>query len=205
MKWNSLKAKSITLFLLLFLTYIPQIQAQSSLPVSGKVTDENGSGLTGVTVTVKGASSSTVTANDGSFKITVPTGKESLVFSYVGFQQKEVAINSKPVINITLSASQKILEDVVVIGYGTQKKRNVTGAVSSFDARKLEERPVQRIDQALVGQLAGVTVKQTTGIPGKAFSIQVRGTGSISAGNECESRVKDTVYESGSNFSKHMH
>lgn len=183
MKWNSLNAKSITLFLL-FLTYIPQIQAQSSLPVSGKVTDDNGSGLTGVTVTVKGASSSTVTANDGSFKITVPTGKESLVFSYVGFQPKEVAINNKPVINITISASQKILEDVVVIGYGTQKKRNVTGAVSSFDARKLEERPVQRIDQALVGQLAGVTVKQTTGIPGKAFSIQVRGTGSISAGNE---------------------
>ena len=71
-----------------------------------------------------------------------------------------------------------------MIGYGTQKKKNVTGAVSSFDARKLEERPIQRIDQALVGQLAGVTVKQTTGMPGKAFSVQVRGSGSISGGNE---------------------
>jgi TonB-linked SusC/RagA family outer membrane protein len=76
------------------------------------------------------------------------------------------------------------MENVVVIGYGTQKKRNVTGAVANFDARNLDERPVLRVDQALVGQLAGVTVKQTSGGLGKGFQIQVRGTGSISAGNE---------------------
>jgi TonB-linked SusC/RagA family outer membrane protein len=76
------------------------------------------------------------------------------------------------------------LEDVVVVGYGTQKRKNVTAAVSNFNAEKLEERPVQRVDQALVGQMAGVTVKQTTGALNKGISIQVRGTGSITAGNE---------------------
>ena len=83
-----------------------------------------------------------------------------------------------------MGISQQELSDVVVIGYGTQKRKDVTGPVSSFDAKKLDERPIQRIDQALVGQLAGVTVKQTTGIPGKAFSVQIRGSGSISGGNE---------------------
>src|SRR6185312_3130502 len=110
--------------------------------------------------------------------------KGSLVFSFVGYESQQVSIGNKAIIDVSMNISQKALEDVVVIGYGTQKKKDVTGAVSSFDAKKLDERPVQRIDQALVGQLAGVTVKQTTGIPGKAFSIQVRGSGSISGGNE---------------------
>jgi TonB-linked SusC/RagA family outer membrane protein len=87
-------------------------------------------------------------------------------------------------LTVTLAPTNASLETVVVIGYGTQKKKDVTGAVSTFDARKLDERPVSRVDQALVGQLAGVTIKQTTGVPGKAFSVQVRGSGSISGGNE---------------------
>ena len=76
------------------------------------------------------------------------------------------------------------MDEVVVIGYGTQKRKNVTGAVSTFDARKVEERPLLRVDQAMIGQLAGVRVKQTTGTPGKGFSVQIRGSGSISGGNE---------------------
>lgn len=118
------------------------------------------------------------------FSINAPSSNSVLVFSYVGYSEQQVPINGKPQLSVSLRPSNTSLENVVVIGYGTQKRKSVTGAVSSFNATNLDERPVQRVDQALVGQLAGVTVKQTTGIPGKAFSVQVRGSGSISGGNE---------------------
>ena len=172
-------------FLTIVLGSVSAIKAQNnSTSVRGKVTSENGNGLAGVTVTVKGTSSSTLTSDDGSYQINVPTGKKSITFSHVGYEDQTVSVERRSVVNLVMSLSEKELENVVVIGYGTQKKKDVTGAVSSFDAKKLDERPVQRIDQALVGQLAGVTVKQTTGIPGKAFSVQIRGSGSISGGNE---------------------
>lgn len=93
-------------------------------------------------------------------------------------------VSKAGLLNIKLAEADNKLDEVVVVGYGTQKKGNVTGAIATFKADKLEERPIVRVDQALVGQMAGVSVKQTNGTPGKAFSIQVRGTGSISAGNE---------------------
>jgi TonB-linked SusC/RagA family outer membrane protein len=156
----------------------------NSSSVSGKVTDDSGAGLSGVTVTVSGTSVSTMTASDGTYQIDIPSGKRTLSFSFVGYESQTVSVDGRAVINISLGISREELENAIVIGYGTQKKKDVTGAVSSFDARKLEERPIERVDQALVGQMAGVTVKQTTGIPGKAFSVQIRGSGSISGGNE---------------------
>ena len=173
------------IFLAIVFSSVSAIKAQNnSTSVRGKVTSENGNGLAGVTVSVKGTSLSTLTNDDGSYQINVPTGKKFITFSHVGYEDQTVAVERRSVINLAMDLSEKELENVVVIGYGTQKKKDVTGSVSSFDAKKLDERPVQRIDQALVGQLAGVTVKQTTGIPGKAFSVQIRGSGSISGGNE---------------------
>ena len=186
MKLKILFAKSFAcLFFVFALNSLANLKAQNNSPaVNGKVFDDSGAGLPGVTVTVKGSSVSTLTASDGSYKINVPEGKKSLIFSHVGYEEQTISIGNRSVIDLSMNLSQKELENVVVIGYGTQKKKDVTGAVSSFDARKLEERPIERIDQALVGQMAGVTVKQTTGIPGKAFSVQIRGSGSISGGNE---------------------
>jgi TonB-dependent starch-binding outer membrane protein SusC len=159
--------------------------SQGSFHVTGRVNDENGNPLAGATVHVKGSSTATSTAADGSFAIDAPSGKATLVISSVGYEEQEVGLGDRKDFSLVMRlAAAGTLSDVVVIGYGTQKKKNVTGAVSSFDAKKLQERPIQRIDQALVGQLAGVTVKQTTGIPGKAFSVQIRGSGSISGGNE---------------------
>ncbi len=185
MKFNSLIARSITLLLVLAcLFYSPHLKAQNT-SVSGKVTDEKGKGMPGVTVTVKSTSSSVVTDEDGTSKITVPPGKNSLLFTFVGYNPTEIAVTNKSsLINLSLIPSEKLMEDLVVIGYGTQKKANVTGAVSKLINENFEERPISRVDQALVGQVAGVTVKQNTGVPGKAFSIQVRGSGSISSGNE---------------------
>ncbi len=186
MKFNSLIAKCITvLFILSTIFYSPQLNAQNSSVVTGKVTDENGNGLPGVTVTIKGTSTSVVTGADGIYKITTSSGKNSLVFTYVGYASREVAVaKNSSLINLSLSPSQATMEDLVVIGYGSQKKGNVSFAVSKLKNENFDERPITRVDQALVGQLAGVNVKQNTGIPGKAFSIQVRGSGSISGGNE---------------------
>jgi len=185
MKLNSLISKSIVLlFISTTIFFSPQLKAQNTSTVTGKVTDENGKGMGGVTVTVKGTSTSVVT-DDGFYKITVPSGRTVLVFTYVGYASKEFTVSkTSSVINLSLSPTQGVLEDVVVIGYGSQKKRNVTGAVSRLQNQNFEERPITRVDQALVGQLAGVNVKQNTGAPGRAFSIQIRGTGSISGGNE---------------------
>ncbi len=185
MKFKSTLAKAGAMFVVLSIfLYSPQVNAQNSLTVSGKITDENAKGIPGVTVQVKGTNNRVTSSPEGSFTISGVNGKDILVFTSVGYLEQEIPVNNQSVINLSLDISQKTLSDVVVIGYGTQKRKNVTGAVSSFDARKLGERPVLRVDQALVGQLAGVRVKQTTGTPGKGFSIQVRGSGSISGGNE---------------------
>jgi TonB-dependent starch-binding outer membrane protein SusC len=152
--------------------------------VTGKITDESNRPLEGVTVQVKGTTTVTTTREGGVFQISVPSEKSILVISYVGYESQEISVGNKREFSLSMKTAANSMENVVVIGYGTQRRKNVTGAVSSFDARRVEEQPVQRVDQALVGQLAGVTVRQTTGIPGKGFSVQIRGTGSISGGNE---------------------
>ena len=163
----------------------PTTKTAPSTTIRGIVRDEKGAPVSGATIQVKGARTSTVSRLDGTYEINVPNANATLVITGINYAAQEVALQGRSSVDVSLiqGASQS-LDEVVVIGYGTQKKKNVTGAVSSFNASKLDERPVQRVDQALVGQLAGVTVKQTTGVPGKAFSIQVRGTGSISGGNE---------------------
>ncbi|OCX51987.1 SusC/RagA family TonB-linked outer membrane protein [Mucilaginibacter sp. PPCGB 2223] len=152
--------------------------------VKGQVTDDNG-GLPGVNVRLKGSQATgAVTDINGNYTIAIPDGTGTLVFSFVGYADQEVAVGGRSVVNVRLEPNAKSLNEVVVIGYGTQKASNVTGAVATMKNENLDERAITRVDQALVGQLAGVTVKQTTGVPGKAFSVQVRGSGSISAGNE---------------------
>jgi TonB-linked SusC/RagA family outer membrane protein len=175
----------LPVFLLFSLFNVTAQNEPGSISITGKITDEKGNGVPGATVEVKGTTRSTSAKEDGSFSLNVVTGKETLVISSVGFTKKEFTLNGETSVVIQLtSAKNTTLDDVVVIGYGTQKRRNVTAATVSFDASKLDERPVTRVDQALVGQMAGVAVKQTSGALGKGFSVQVRGTGSITAGNE---------------------
>jgi TonB-linked SusC/RagA family outer membrane protein len=152
--------------------------------LTGKVTSPTGEGLPGVTVVVKGTTLGTTSNPDGTFSLSVPEKAGTLVFSFIGFQTQEKPFSGPGSFAIKLSDDTKSLDEVVVVGYGTQKRADVTSAIATMDARKLEERPIARVDQALVGQLAGVVVKQTSGVPGRPFSIQVRGAGSISAGSE---------------------
>lgn len=153
--------------------------------VRGKVTDETGSGVPDASVTLKGTTTVTKTDAVGNFVITIPDGtkKIELTITHVSYPEQTINVTGDEV-SVILQKTSRELDEVVVIGYGTQKKKNVTGAVSRLKNENFDERAITRVDQALVGQLAGVTVKQNTGVPGKAFSIQVRGSGSISGGNE---------------------
>ncbi|MCW0484221.1 SusC/RagA family TonB-linked outer membrane protein [Gaoshiqia sediminis] len=157
--------------------------AVQSKVVKGVVKDKQGMPLPGVTVLEKGTTNGTITDFDGYYSLEVPADA-MLLFSFVGMQVQEIAVAGQATINVVLEEEMLDIDEVVVVGYGTQKKGSITGAIAQFDAEQLDERPVQRIDQALVGQMAGVRVKQTSGMPGKGFSIQVRGTGSITANNE---------------------
>ncbi|MBO0359122.1 TonB-dependent receptor [Hymenobacter sp. BT186] len=162
----------------------PVSKTVADVQLTGRVVSPTNEGIPGVTVVLKGTTRGTTTGADGSFTLAVPEGGGTLVFSFIGFQTQERNFSGAEKLTIKLAEDTKSLDEVVVVGYGTQKKADVTGAIASFNAEKLEERPIARVDQALVGQLAGVQVKQTSGVPGRPFSIQVRGAGSISAGNE---------------------
>lgn len=152
--------------------------------IKGTVTDESGAGVADATITVKGTAAKAKSDANGNFIISAGTAKTvQLVISHLSFAEKTVSVSANEIM-ITLEKGSRQLDEVIVVGYGTQKKGSVTGAVSTLRNENLDERAITRVDQALVGQLAGVTVKQTTGVPGKAFSVQVRGSGSISGGNE---------------------
>lgn len=182
MKTRLLSLRRAFLLFFLFCTFFSL--AQDGFRVTGKITDNSGQPVEGVTVQENGTKNAAVTSKDGSFTLNASSGRATLAVSSVGFESQQVAVKNQPQLTIALKPSAGSLEDVVVIGYGTAKKRDVTGSVSKYNAKNLDERPIQRVDQAMVGQLAGVTVKQNTGIPGKGFSVQVRGTGSITSGNE---------------------
>jgi TonB-linked SusC/RagA family outer membrane protein len=160
-------------------------RAVADWQLTGRITAANGEGLPGVTVVLKGTTRGTTSGPDGSFSLSAPETAGTLIFSFIGYTTQERKFNGPEKFDIKLAEDTKSLDDVVVVGYGTQKRADVTSSIATFDAGKqLEERPISRVDQALVGQLAGVQVQQTSGVPGRAFSVQVRGTGSLTAGSE---------------------
>ncbi|GAA4381214.1 TonB-dependent receptor [Hymenobacter koreensis] len=160
-----------------------QVMAQTTQTVSGRVTGPDNSGLPGVTVVVKGTTQGTNTAVDGSFSINVPAGA-TLTFSSVGYTAQEVVVGSQTTLNIRLSEDTKALEEVVVVGYGTQRKSQVTGAISSVDEQALRDVPVANIGQALQGRAAGVNISSSSNAPGQNPVIRIRGNRSIVASND---------------------
>ena len=152
--------------------------------VTGTVTDEDGNSLPGVTVLVKGTQNGTVTNVEGKYTIDVPNEGGILVFSFIGYATREVSVSGRSVIGVKLMEDVKSLEEVVVVGYGTQKKSDLTGSVVSVKSDVIENRPIVNLNQALVGQMAGVSVALNDATPGGETSIKIRGIGSINAGNE---------------------
>lgn len=176
--------RKTVLLVLCFVIAVGQLIAQNRT-LSGKITDENGAPLEGATVTVKGTKIAATSAADGAFSISAPTTAKALVVSFVGKATKEVNIGSSNTINVTLSAAGNDgLDEVVVVGYQTRRKRDEAGAISTVRAAQIENRPNASLDVALQGKAAGVLVQANNGIPGGAINVRIRGEGSINAGNQ---------------------
>jgi len=143
--------------------------------IKGTVSDDKGVTLPGVTVAVKDGNQKAVTNINGQYTITVPSTAKVLVFSFIGMQRQEIQIGTRTTINVTMTATATNLNDVVVIGYGTQKRGDVNGSIASVTARDIQDLPLPSIDQLLQGKAAGVTVTQNSGEPGSATSVHIRG------------------------------
>ncbi|KAA3439557.1 SusC/RagA family TonB-linked outer membrane protein [Rufibacter hautae] len=156
--------------------------AQTS--ITGRVTSaRTGEALPGVSVVVKGTTAGSSTDIDGRFQVQTPAAGTTLVFSYIGFLSKEEPINGRATVNVTLQEDQRALEEVVVVGYGTQLRREVSTAISSVTSEEITQTPVTRIEQALQGRVAGVQVTNVSGQPGDAPTVRIRGIGSTGNSN----------------------
>ena len=175
--------KILLLGLMLFL--VNAVAFAQGRVITGTVTStEDGLGVPGATVLVKGTTIGTATDIDGKYSITVPAGSNVLVFTFVGLLDQEVNIGNRSTINVALESDVTALSEVIVTGYGTQPKREVTGAVSSVKGDAIQNLPLQSFDRALQGRASGVQVRSSNGLPGGAVNIRIRGVGSINAGNE---------------------
>ncbi len=175
--------KKLLLFCLLLGWLLPEAYAQRQ--VSGRVTDgSTNQPLPGVTVVVKGTTLGTATDDGGNFRLDVPSNDAVLIFSFIGYLTEEVTVGNKSTINMSLMEDIAQLNEVVVVGYGTQRKSDLTGAITQVSGDKLRNTVTANIDQALQGRVPGVQVTQNSGAPGGAVSIRIRGTSSITGSNE---------------------
>lgn len=171
-----------SLLLVLFSAISLGVSAQT-ITVTGNVKDTTGEPVTGASVVEKGnTSNGTITDLDGNFSIRID-GNKTLVFSFIGMKTQEIPIGGKQSFNVTMQDDSQALEEVVVIGYGTVNKRDLTGSVASVNSKDLAVVPVSSATEALTGKLVGVNVTTTEGSPDADIKIRVRGGGSLSQDN----------------------
>jgi TonB-dependent starch-binding outer membrane protein SusC len=181
------KKTTFKLFLLLtvwFLGVLPQkiIAAKPTefsidQKISGQVTDESGNGIPGVSIAIKGGKGGTNTDANGKFILNIPDGKVTLSVSSVGYVSQEVSVNGRSIVNIQLASGDKTLDEVVVVGYGTQRKVDLTGAVGSVISKDITSRPYTNPDQILAGRVSGVHIANRSGDPGAPIDVRIRGVG----------------------------
>lgn len=175
--------KNLLLSFLLLFALIGSAWAQTNT-VSGQVTSAaDGAVLPGVTVLEKGTSNGVTTGVDGEYRLNVQPNA-TLVFRFIGMTTQEVPVNGRSTVNVQLRTDQQQLEEVVVVGYGTQEKRSVTGAIASLSAKDVEQTPVTSVEQAMQGKAAGVFIQSNNGKLGQGIQVRVRGTSSLSAGSQ---------------------
>ena len=172
--------KKIILFTAFLCPFI--FAAAQNRIVTGRVTDENGNPISNASVIIKETKQGTATDVNGNYSITVDNRSLKLLFSYTGRSSEEVTIGNKSVVNITLKQSENNLQEVVVVAYGTQVKKKVTGSVSKVDGSDLENKPFTSVDQLLQGKVPGLLSTSPTGQPGGLQQVRIRGIGSITAG-----------------------
>lgn len=152
--------------------------------VKGTITDTNGEPLPGASVIEKGTASGTVSDFDGNFSLKLTTSNPILTVSFIGYKTKEVTVDGKTTLNIQLEEDAASLDEVVLIGYGSAKKSDLTGAVAQVTAKSFEDQPMVRIEDALQGRASGVTVAKNSGSPGAGVKIRIRGANSITGNND---------------------
>jgi len=180
---NLQKFFSAVLCVLLFTITSATNAFSQQITITGKVTDKNdGNPLPGVTVKVKGTAAGATTNSNGVYSLKT-VDNAILTFSYIGYNQMEVAVAGKTTLDVQLVSNNQRLDEIVVIGYGTTTKKDATGAVATLSAAQMKDLPVSSVDQKLKGQIPGVQISTTTGTPGGGTSIKIRGSGSIGAGD----------------------
>ncbi len=179
-----LMKKDLQYFLVLFfLAFSLQIFAQEKI-VTGKVVDENGMPLPGVTVLIEGTNSGTITDFDGHYSLSYKSDNDVMIFTFIGFTTQKLPVSGKTTIDVKLQPDVVSLDEVVAVGYGTMKKSDLSGASVSLNTEKLKSAGLANIDQALKGRAAGVTAVSTSGQPGGSVSVRIRGQSTINAGAE---------------------
>ncbi|HTN20230.1 MAG TPA: TonB-dependent receptor [Pelobium sp.] len=168
---------------LALLVLIYSVSYAQNLAVSGKITDTKGDPLIGVAVTVKGGQSGTSSDINGNFSINVPNANSVLVFSFIGMANQEIKVNGRSNINVTLQEDLNSLNEIVVVGYGTQARKDITGSISSINEKTLKQVPVTNVSQMLEGRIPGAYVTTSANKPGTTPSITIRGNRSITANN----------------------
>ncbi|TDE18277.1 SusC/RagA family TonB-linked outer membrane protein [Dyadobacter psychrotolerans] len=163
----------------------PKLRVSKEFSITGSVKDERGEALPGVNILVKGSSRGVTTDQNGNFTIQVDTDNQTLVFSFIGYQSQEVQIGGKTSVSVILKEDVSRLNEVLVVGYGTQSKAELIGSVAQLNAEKINNRTVPQLSQGLTGQLPGVNIRQTSGQPGSGGTqIQIRGVGSFGASTD---------------------
>lgn len=170
----------ITRLFLFLLIIVQSTSAYAQSKISGKISNEKGEALKDVNIKLKGTSLATISDRNGLFELTVPNSNQTLEFSYTGFLSQQISLNGRNTISVVLKESTESIEDVVVVGYGTQKKMSVTGAISSISGKEILKAPSVGITNVLGARVAGVTMLQTTGQPGyDAASLLIRGQSAV--------------------------
>src|ERR1044072_5080053 len=167
----------------LLLLVLPSVLfGQTQRTVRGLVTNDKGEQLIGVNIRVKGTGTGTISGTNGQYQLTVPGNDAILVFSFVGFAETETPVGERNNIDIQLKSSARNLDDIVVVGYGTQKKVNLTGAVDQVGSEVFENRPLTNVTRGLQGAIPNLNIRMTDGKPTRGADYNVRGTTSIGAG-----------------------
>ena len=186
-----MRAMLLGIFMMLTATVFAQVT------VTGVVTESTGDPVIGGTVREKGTQNGTVTDIDGNFSLKVANANATLIFSYVGLETQEVKLAGRKTVNVTLQSDDELLDEVVVVGYGVQKKSDLAGASSSLGENALKSANITNLDQSFAGRVTGVTAVQTSGAPGSSSSIRVRGQATINAGAEPLYVIDGVIVQSG--------
>jgi len=190
MRLKKFRFNLLTFVAFLFLTgmNLPlELTAQtnpSGVPITGVILDQKGEAIIGANVAVKGSDTGTVSDADGNFSLQVPNENSVLQISYLGYKTQEIRVGNKRKIDVTLAEDNQLLNEVVVVGYGTMKRSDLTGAITSVSSETLSKSVSTSLDQALQGHAAGVDITPSSGMPGAASSVRIRGISSINSSNE---------------------